>query len=495
MITARPVYTTNPYEELTIGIVAAYGASSNPVIANERDIVSLNKLVYESLVELDDSLKPAPLLADRWVRDNDTYTFYLRGVPFHNGARLTAYDVKASYDSILQVGDSNPYYAYVNSYIAEMSVQDEFTLTVRAKHWGYMFLYAMTFPVIQRDSIYTAQPWGTGPYWYINNSPDAGLRLERNPHWWKVAPAVQALNTVRYDSPEAAMRGFETGALDMVATRSGIASLSGQLSDRHAMDYTTQVYEMIIPNTGKSLLADAEIRRALMYAIDRDAVANTAYQGMVKKSEVPVMPGCWLYETQSATYNYNPEYALKILNDAGWYDEERRGTLRRVKDNMIQEFALSLITYQEPTSSRRLDAAKLIAEQLGRIGVRVEVSTMKKNIIREALRNGEFDLALVAENLSMIPDLSFMLAEDGAHNFSKYKNPMMDNELTAARDALTQEALIASMSKIQLLIIKDLPIMGLFYRSGKLVSRHRLTGLTGIREDQVLRGFEFVGSQ
>ena len=88
-----------------------------------------------------------------------------------------------------------------------------------------------------------------------------------------------------------------------------------------------------------------------------------------------------------------------------------------------------------------------------------------------------------------------MLAEDGAHNFSKYKNPRMDNELTAARDALTREALAIAMSKIQLLIVEDLPIMGLFYRSGKLVSRHRLTGLTGIREDQVLRGFEFLGSQ
>jgi peptide/nickel transport system substrate-binding protein len=368
-------------------------------------------------------------------------------------------------------------------------------LTVRAKHQSYMFIYAMTFPVVQRDTIYTTQPWGTGPFWYISNIPDDGLRLERNPHWWKVAPSVQILNAVRYDTPEAAMRGFETGALDMAATRSGIASLSGQLNDRYAMDYTTQVYEMIIPNTAKALLADAEIRRALMYAIDRDTLADTAYQGMVKKSEVPVQPGCWLYETQSATYNYSPELALKILNDAGWADEEKTGVLNRVKDNMIQELALSLVTYQEPTSSRRLDAARLIAEQLGKIGVRVEVSTMNKYNMREALRNGDFDLALVAGNLSAVPDLSFLLAEDGSYNFSKYKNPLMDNELTAARDALTQEALVASMSKIQLLIIEDLPIMGLFYRSGKLVSRTRLAGLTGIREDQILRGFEFVGSQ
>jgi peptide/nickel transport system substrate-binding protein len=494
VITAAPARIANPYDNLTIGIVAAYGSSSNPIKANERDIVSLNKLAYESLIELDDYLKPVPLLADRWIRDEDAYTFYIRDVPFHNGTRLTAHDVKASYEAILNEGESNPYYANVHGYIAEMSVQDDLTLTVRAKRQCYMFLYAMTFPIIQRDSIYTAQPWGTGPFWYIDNIPDAGLRLERNPHWWKVAPSVQALNTIRYDTPEAAMRGFETGALDMVATRSGITSLSGQLSDRHAMDYATQVYEMIIPNTTKELLADVEVRRALMYAIDRDAIADTAYQGMVKKSEVPVQPGCWLYETQSATYNYSPEYALKILNDAGWSDEEKTGTLHRVKDNRIQELAFSLITYQEPTSSRRLDAAKLIAGQLGKIGIRVEVSTMRKSNMREALRSGEFDLALVAENLSAIPDLSFMLAEDGAYNFSKYINPLMHNELTAARNALTQEALAAAMSKIQLLIIEDLPIMGLFYRSGKLVSRTRLAGLTGIREDQILRGFEYIGS-
>ena len=59
----------------------------NPFHCTDRDLVSLNHLVFESIVGFDEEMKPAPLLADSWTVSGKEWTFKLReGVVFHNGA-------------------------------------------------------------------------------------------------------------------------------------------------------------------------------------------------------------------------------------------------------------------------------------------------------------------------------------------------------------------------------------------------------------------------
>ena len=81
----------NTDADLVLGYVAQTDESINPFRCTSRDIVSINQLVYESVVELDDSGQPQPLLADSWTHDGEVWTFHMRsGVVFHNGAELTA---------------------------------------------------------------------------------------------------------------------------------------------------------------------------------------------------------------------------------------------------------------------------------------------------------------------------------------------------------------------------------------------------------------------
>ena len=61
-------------------------------------MISLNQLVFESVVELDETQKPVPLLADSWTVQGNVWTFRMRqGVQFHNGMECLAQDVVASY--------------------------------------------------------------------------------------------------------------------------------------------------------------------------------------------------------------------------------------------------------------------------------------------------------------------------------------------------------------------------------------------------------------
>ena len=163
--------------DLRLGYVASAVGEMNPFICTERDLVSLNQLVFESLIEFDDQMKPAPLLADSWTVEDKVWTFRLReGVVFHNGAPLTASEVVASYQRFLLAGELNPYYSRVQM-IESMSAVDDLTLTVNSKYAGYVTLYAMTFPVVQSGTVDDRMARGTGPYWYTEYSTGVGVRL------------------------------------------------------------------------------------------------------------------------------------------------------------------------------------------------------------------------------------------------------------------------------------------------------------------------------
>ena len=96
--------------DLVVGYLASGAGDINPIYCNERDMISINQLVFESVVELDDTQKPVPLLADSWTVEGNVWTFHMRsGVQFHNGLECLAQDVVASYEALRAAGDSNPY--------------------------------------------------------------------------------------------------------------------------------------------------------------------------------------------------------------------------------------------------------------------------------------------------------------------------------------------------------------------------------------------------
>lgn len=477
--------------DLTIAYVAAPGSELHPLRGNSKDINSINHLVFESVVELDGNQQPVPLLADRWEFDGVEWTFYLReGVVFHDGSPMTAHDVIASWEDILLNESVSPYAPRV-SYIQEMTAVDDNTLRVVGRDTGYMTLYAMTFPVVQRFSLDSTLPRGTGPYWYIRYDSYTMLRIERNPLWWKRQPYIESINCIRYDETVDALTDLSKGRIDVIATREAAGALSRQLSDRTTLDYSTVTWECLVPNLAGSILSDLSVRKAIMYAIDRTTLADNIYLGMAQESEVPVVPGTWRYETQSTQYNYNPERAYQLLTDAGWHDSDGDGILDRVKEGMWQDLEITIATYNEPGISIRQEAAKQIAEQLGRVGIRANVNVKSKSGIKTLFKDDAFDLALVGFNLSEMPDLAFLLETDANGNCSEYSSQAMDDLLKEARQAASSDEMRRKISDIQMLVVSDLPVMGLFFRTGVLISTMELDGLTGIRETHALRGLEF----
>ncbi len=495
--TVAPADINYASADMILGVVAGSDAEVNPLHCKYQDIMTINSLVYESLVELDDNRQPSPMLADRWTVSGDTWRFTLRnGVNFHNGDRLTAQDVVDSYNEILKY-PANYWQPLLNQAVVSMTVADEATVVVKAKgSIGYMLLYAMTFPVASSNSVASAQPMGTGPYWYISYDAGYALRIEQNPLWWRRANTnVHSLVGMFCGNNKIAMNLLETGEINALASEYPTISLSRQLSDRKAMDYSTNTYECIVPNLRDPILSDLSVRQALMYAIDRTTLATTVYAGLVQESEVPVIPGSWIYNAQATRFNYSPERALKLLQDGGWKDVDGDNLLEKEEQGSLIDLKLNLITYDRGTTNTRSEAVELLASQLRMVGFDVSTFVLSNREVFDRMNNGNFQLALCAFELSDIPNLNFLMGKSGASNYERYGSDDTENLLRSAWSAPTESDLQSDMYSLQLKLVEDLPILGLFFRTGLTVSRVPLGQLDAPRLGDCLRGLPTSSGQ
>ena len=485
--------TINMDADIQLGYVAASTAEINPFNCTERDLVSLNQLVFESVVELDDEMKPQPLLADSWSNQGKKWTFKLRqGVTFHNGAPLTASEVVGSYNRFMMTNELNPYYTRVQM-ISSMEIVDDLTLVVNSRYSGYVTLYAMTFPVVQGSTLDDRMARGTGPYWYTEYIPGTGVRLEANPLWWKKDPQIHSIAAVNFADSGDALEALQTNQINMLCTQSSNAAVHRKLSDHTSMDYMTTTYELLVPNLNDdSVMGDVRMRQAVMYAIDRANVAANAYRGMGIQCEVPVNPSSWLYESQSAIYYYSPERALQLIKECGWSDLTNDGKMNKVNGVMLEDLNIRIITYNESTTNIRENAANLIANYLENVGFNVEVVVYSKSRCLQKVKDRAFDLALVGMQFSESPNLAPLLQGGGSLNLNNFKNESMETAIGQLASAQTEEDLKSLYSQIQMIVVERLPVLGLLWRTGTVIASRSLAGLSGLRVGNMLNGIEFM---
>ncbi len=493
--TTQTVWSGDPYNaDLLIGYTAQDAAQVNPFYCNEQDLVSANQLVFESLVTLDEEQKPTPQLADNWTHEGNVWTFTIRsGISFHDGAEMTAFDVVASYQAFLANENSNPYASRLKLFIADMQAVNDYQLQVTANYTGYLVLYAMDFPVVHASTVNDIMPRGTGPFWYVSYDDTSYLRIEANPLWWKQQPTLSSITFRRYATTSDEIEALHTNEIEMLSTRSSSAAYSRKLSDFASLDYATTTYEFLLPSlSSSSVMSDVNVRKAVMYAMDRSTIVSNAYLDMAIQSEVPVLPGTWLYESQSAVFYYSPERALQLLYDSGWKDLTGDAVLNKLDGIKLVDLTVNIITYNDSESSIRSNAAKLIADYLSVVGIKTTVEVLTRDAVMERISDRDYDLALIGVNLSEIPVLMPLLSSDGSLNYNHYGNDLMDSYISQTATVQTADELKQVYSDIQMELVDRLPILGLLFRTGTVLSTRSTSGMSGIRSMNMFRGLEYL---
>ena len=361
------------------------------------------------------------------------------GITFHDGTPVTIEDVKYSIDRYAEIqGESSAFSSLVDS----VEVQDDKTLVVNLKESYSEFLPMMTIAIIpQSNEDPAGNPIGTGPFKYVSYTPGQNMELEKYDGYWQ--EGVPSLDSVEFKfiaDVDTAFVELQAGTIDILKYLTAAQAetlgddyniVQGSMNLVHAM-YLNSAYEP---------LSKTEVRQALCYAVDRDAINNFIFGGkshIIGSHMIPAMSK--YYEPEAETvYSYDPEKAKELLADAGYADG----------------FDLEITV---PSSySQHVDSAQIIADELSQVGINVTLNQVEWSTwLQDVYKGGNFQATVIGFDGTLAPsDWLKKYVTDDAKNFMHYSNTEYDDVFNTAYTTVDDDVKVENYKKAQMILAED----------------------------------------
>lgn len=477
--------------------------SLNPLINSDRGTFQMLNLVYERLIEFDEGMNPHLVLAESFnTEDNGlTWTFNLRdGVKWHDGSDFTAQDVEFTLDVITKYkgNEEMQYKANLQNLVKGYKVIDELQIEVSFHQAIGVAPYYMDFPILSQNHYETIEnivkeelnnsPVGTGPYKLVENLKLQHNKLEAYEGYWGKQPYIKEIFVRVTPSFDAAASLFRSGDIDLMMTNHHDWDWSKYTSMRDVIpyEYSTSIYEFIGLNFNNSIFQDVNVRKAIIHGINRQEIINDNYLAHASMTESPISKKSIFYDGSIEKHDYNINKAKSLLQEAGWVEKENKWT--KEEDGKEQSLSFTLVTNSD--NQTRVATAEKIKNDLGKIGISVDVRLVKWDEISQVLTSKDFDAVLTGWNLSNIPDYSFAFHSNQIQkgsNFVSYINSEMDRILERSFRNTNDSTRTELMGEFQNIFVEDLPYISLFFKNSSIVVKNKIMGPIEPSQSNVFR--------
>lgn len=387
--------------------------------------------VFDTLVEPDENLEMRPALAESWTVSPDqlTWTFRLRdGVTWHDGSPFTADDVVYSYRRIIDEKLSN---VDKFSAVTDVTAPDPSTVVVRVKEptpnlltnlGGFKGMAIVSRRNVESGEIAT-RPMGTGPFSFASQRSGDSITLAANPNYWGGAPKIPGVTYRFISEPSTALSALQAGEVDW--TDSIPAQRVEQLRNDdsiHLAVTPSNDYWYFALNQVRAPWNDVRVRRAIAYAIDRDAIVQATSYGTAVANQLAIPEGNPWY-VRYDQYRYDLDEAKRLLDESG-----------------VRPTALDMLVTSEYPET--VTAAQVVADNLAPLGISVNIRTVDMATWLDEQNTGNFDMLMMGWLGNIDPD-DFYYAQHhtgGSNNAQKFSDPEVDRLLDAGRVETARDA-------------------------------------------------------
>lgn len=454
-------------------------AALNPQIATDGATLDVGQAVYNRLIDFEKgTTNLIPSLAERWEisEDGKTYTFFLRqNVKFHSNKDFTpsrpfnADDVLFSINR--QLDPNNPYHKIsggnyefflgmdMQNIIEKVEKLDDYTVKISLKQPNAPFLanlamdFAAMFSAEYADKMLAAgtpekidlEPIGTGPFQFYSYQKDANVRFTAFDDYWQGKAKLDRL--VFSITPDASVRLAKLEKNECQAmpypNPADIGSLKNnenvQLLEKSGMNIGYITF-----NLRKAPFDNQKVRQALNYAVNKDEILTSVYQGSGIKAKNPMPSTIWGYNDDVADYDYNPEKAKALLKEAGF------------ENGFETEIWAMPVSRPYNPNARRM--AEMVQEDWRKIGVEAKIVSYEWGEYLKRMAAGEHTTGMMGwTGDNGDPDnflntlLSCNAVEQGS-NYSGFCNKEYDQLVTEAAQISDQSKRAELYKKAQIIV-------------------------------------------
>ncbi len=428
--------------------------------------------VYDVLIRVDKTgTKLEPGLAESWdvSADGLTYTLKLRDAKFSDGSPITPEDVIFSLTRIRD--DEGTLWKDPFSVMDTVTSPDPKTVVIKLKQPTAPFLATLAFPIASILSKkgfeelgpekYAETPIGSGAFTITEWRRGDRVILAKNPHFWEAdRVSLDGIEWISVPDDNTRMLNVQAGQLDtaIFVPFSRVAELQKDENLTVHLDPSTREDHLLI-NHEHGALAKKEVRQALDFAIDKQAVVDTITFGYGEVANSYVPKGALYYYADNLRREYDPEKAKQMLADAGASDLTLNYVVR-AGDEIVEQTAV------------------LLQQQLAQAGVTVNIQKVDPSQEWDMLVAGDYDVGVnYWTNDILDPDqkTTFVLGHDANMNYmTRYNNPAVKELVAAARvemDPAKREQMYIDLQKMAK---EDVNWIDLYYSPFINVSRKNI---------------------
>jgi peptide/nickel transport system substrate-binding protein len=442
--------------------------------------------IHNGLYELDHNYELVPVLAESYEASADglTYTFKLRkDVKFQNGDAFTSDDVKYTYEWIMDEANASTRSADFEL-VDTVEAPDESTIVVTLKEADVTFMVnvatTLIYPAKYHAEIgeqeYTAKPIGTGPFKLKEWNAQQRTLLERFDDHFRGPANFDEFQLDVVPEAGGRMAALESGQADnsvwaLNAEDNKTLIDSGDFTYFETMNVATNHFPV---NNTHPVLGDKAVRKAMLHAIDRQALADDIFQGQAVVATANLSPAIEkYYNADVPMYEFDPEKAKQVLEEAGWVEGD--GGIRE-KDGQKLAFTCVAIS----GDSNRRPEAEIAQQSYKAVGMDMQLQEATVDTILEAMVNAQMDMSLFnwtygGDNGD--PDARDTLMTGGANNFNNFSNERVDELLEQGVTEQDEAKRIEMYKEIQAIVAEEVPFIYLLVFTGFAFYNTSIKGL------------------
>jgi peptide/nickel transport system substrate-binding protein len=360
------------------------------------------------------------------------------GVRWHDGEPFTAEDICFTWAFVTSEG-SETYNSDEYMGIYDCEVVDDYTAVM---HWDgiygyYAGIFEATLPEHLMGDMTTVEivnyePYnrgeemiGTGPFKFGEWKSGEYIRVVRNDDYWRGSEYPRIDEIVFQFLPDTNTRlnamltgDYHWGQIEptQVSQVAGLEGFNMNLIDSNVylhFDFSVQTEH------GAMLFSDADVRRALYHAIDREAIAEQLMEGTVTIAHTPINPANPYHNPNVYKYAYDPELAKSMLDDLGWVVGADG-----IREKDGERFTFYMLN--RASRATRVAIAQVIQAQMKEIGVEVTFETLEGAAATQRWRDGEWEGIVAGWFLPADPSITSLFACGAPNNMTGLCDPEVD---------------------------------------------------------------------